>query len=152
MTSIGHIYMKTRSYTTIKIKCRADLMPTRAHTTDAGYDLRAVEGVTLLPGNYAVIKTGVSLELPPGWEAQVRGRSGLATRGIFAHLGTIDSGYRGEIAVILLNIGGKGWVVKAGDRIGQLVFSKVPETELVRVDELGDSDRGSAGFGSTGRA
>ncbi len=140
-----------RSMTTIKIKCRADLMPTKAHPTDAGYDLRADSEWWIAPDSWAKIGTGVSIELPPGWEAQVRGRSGFAQFGMLAHVGTIDSGYRGEVAVILFNLTGETFCVEKGDRIGQLVFAKVPDTELVRVDELGDSDRGAAGFGSTGR-
>lgn len=130
-------------------------LPEYAHDgdTDAGMDLRAAEEVTLEPLTPALVPTGVAIELPPGFEAQVRPRSGLALRhGVMLpnSPGTIDPGYRGEIQVILLNLGREPYRVRRGDRIAQLVITRYERVEWVE-DELGESARGAAGFGSSGR-
>jgi dUTP pyrophosphatase len=131
-------------------------LPRRASPGSAGWDLRAAVGepLVLAPGERAAVPTGLLLEIPPGWEAQVRPRSGLA----LAHgvtvvnaPGTIDSDYRGEVRVLLVNLGGEPYAVGRGDRVAQLVFSPVHETEWEECDELADSERGEGGFGSTGR-
>lgn len=130
-------------------------LPAYAHgpDEDAGMDLRAVEEVVLAPGVPAAVATGIAIELPPGYEAQIRPRSGLALKHAITlpnSPATIDPGYRGEIRVILLNLGREPYRVQAGDRIAQMVIST-----YIRVDwleaELGDSRRGSGGFGSSGR-
>lgn len=120
-----------------------------------GADLRAAIDKTLFinPTGFAVIPTGISIELPAGYEAQVRGRSGLAAkRGLFMlnGVGTIDSDYRGEICCILANFTSEFREIKRGDRIGQLVINKIVIPQFVEVTELSDSDRGAGGFGSTG--
>ncbi|MEM7049422.1 MAG: dUTP diphosphatase [Acidobacteriota bacterium] len=128
-------------------------VPERASAGAAGFDLRAAEDVTLAPGERRLVPTGIRLEIPPGWEAQVRPRSGLAWKQGLTVLngpGTIDSDFRGEVGVILIHLGASVVTLKAGDRIAQLVFAAVPEVDWRVVDELENSDRGRGGFGSTG--
>ena len=130
-------------------------LPTYAHgpAEDAGMDLRAVEAVTLLPGVPAMAPTGIAIELPPGYEAQIRPRSGLALKHAITlpnSPATIDPGYRGEIRVILLNLGSAPYRIERGDRIAQMVVASYAAVEWVE-EELGSSDRGTGGFGSSGR-
>jgi dUTP pyrophosphatase len=121
-------------------------------------DLRAAvkdsEPVTLAPGARAMIPTGLTIALPPGYEAQVRPRSGLAAKHGITCLnspGTIDADYRGEVKVILINLGQEAFVIKRGERIAQMVIAPVTRAELKVVAELDETKRGSGGFGSTGR-
>jgi dUTP pyrophosphatase len=121
----------------------------------AGMDLRAnlTESVTLEPTQRAIIKTGLFIELPVGYEAQVRPRSGLAAKKGVTVLnapGTIDADYRGEIGVILINLSNETFVVENGERIAQLVIAKHERAEWREVSELSETDRGTGGFGSTG--
>lgn len=130
-----------------------ELAPSKAHADDAAYDLRAREGALLPPGSVRLLPTGLFLELPAGHEAQVRPRSGLALKRSVTVLnspGTIDAGYRGEVGVILINAGGEDVRIERGDRIAQMVIQRLPDVELVPVDELAQSARGADGFGSTG--
>ena len=116
-------------------------------------DLCAVEDVTLEPGVPKLVPTGLTVEIPPGYEAQVRPRSGLALKHAIAMPnapGTIDPGYRGEIRVILLNLGREPYTIHAGDRIAQIVVARYEPVEWVE-GELADSKRGAGGFGSSGR-
>jgi len=116
-------------------------------------DLRAVEPVTLEPGVPQLVPTGLTIELPAGWEGQVRPRSGLALRHAITMPnapGTIDPGYRGELRVILMNLGREPYTVHAGDRIAQLIVARYEAVEWVE-EQLADSARGSGGFGSSGR-
>ena len=122
----------------------------------AGMDVRANldEPIVLKPLARALIPTGLFVELPAGYEMQVRPRSGLAAKYGLTVLnapGTIDAGYRGEVGVILFNFGKEDFIIKRGDRIAQMVFARLPETELVPVTELSATDRGEGGFGSTGK-
>ena len=122
----------------------------------AGVDLHACLDApfTLQPGERALVPTGIALEIPPGYEAQVRPRSGLALRHGIALVnspGTIDADYRGEIGVILINLGSEPFTVANGERIAQMVFARFERARFVEVEELGDSTRGSGGFGHTGR-
>jgi dUTP pyrophosphatase len=124
----------------------------------AGMDLRAAvketEPVTLAPGARAMIPTGLTIALPPGYEAQVRPRSGLAAKHGLTCLnspGTIDADYRGEVKVILINLGQEAFVIKRGERIAQMVIAPVTRAELKVVTELDETKRGAGGFGSTGR-
>ena len=142
---------------TVKIKmmegCEA-LMPARAHHDDAAFDIRSRVDMILEPGEPHLVATGIFMEFPAGYEAQVRPRSGLALKHALSVLnspGTIDAGYRGEVCVIMLNAGRESYEIKRGDRIAQMVISKLPEVELLQVDELSDSARGAGGFGSTGK-
>ena len=130
-----------------------DLAPVKAHHDDAAYDLRSREDTTIAPGAFGLVKSGLFLELPEGWEAQVRPRSGLALKHGITVLntpGTIDAGYRGEVGVILHNVSTKPFPIIRGQRIAQTVIQKLSDVELVSVTELADSHRGAGGFGSTG--
>ena len=128
-------------------------LPSYAHPGDAGMDLRSVDDVTIAPGKRALVHTGLVMLLPPTYEAQVRPRSGLALKSGVTVLntpGTIDSGYRGEVGVILINLGETDFRVKKGDKIAQLVIAPVIQPEIVETDSVDETDRGSGGFGSTG--
>lgn len=109
--------------------------------------------ITLHRGARALVPLGVAAEIPHGWELQVRGRSGLALRhgvGMVHGVGTIDSDYRGEINALVVNHGDEPFEIRNGDRIAQLVLARAPQAQIVVVDELSETDRGSNGFGSTG--
>jgi dUTP pyrophosphatase len=130
-------------------------LPTRAHEGDAGVDLHAAEAAVIGPGERATVGTGVSVEIPPGHAGLVLPRSGLAARHGIALVnapGLIDSGYRGEIRVLLLNTDrSEPFEVSLGDRIAQLLVTPFAEVEPVEATELAASARGDGGFGSTGR-
>jgi len=128
-------------------------LPIYAHgpVEDAGMDLRAVERVVLQPGIAQAVPTGIAIELPPGHEAQVRPRSGLGLKhSLTVNFGTIDPGYRGEIRVIMFNLGRADYVIEKGDRIAQLVVSRYESVEW-QEGQVSDSVRGAGGFGSSGR-
>ena len=130
-----------------------DLAPRKAHADDAAYDLRAREAARLPAGTVRLVPSGLFLELPVGYEAQVRPRSGLALKQAVTVLnspGTIDAGYRGEVGIVLFNAGRDEFQVQRGDRIAQMVIQKLPDVELQAVAELAASPRGAGGFGSTG--
>jgi dUTP pyrophosphatase len=131
------------------------LLPSYTHgpDEDAGMDLRSVEHVVLKPGAPYAVATGLSIELPAGYEAQVRPRSGLAAKHAITvpnSPGTIDPGYRGEIKVILLNLGQADYEIHPGDRIAQMVVARYEAVEWEEA-ELAESTRGQGGFGSSGR-
>jgi dUTP pyrophosphatase len=130
------------------------LLPTRAHPGDAGLDLHALEGATLEPGGRAAIPTGIAVEIPPGYAGLVLPRSGLALRHGIALVnapGLIDSGYRGEVRVLLLNTDrATPFAIAAGDRIAQLVVVRSEMVSAVEAQELSASARGPGGFGSSG--
>ena len=130
-------------------------LPSFSTQESAGMDLRAniTESIVLKPLERALIKTGLFIELPRGFEAQIRPRSGLALKNGLSVLnspGTIDSDYRGEIGVILVNISNENCQIFDGDRIAQMVIAKYEQPQLTEVLELNDSQRGDGGFGSTG--
>jgi len=130
-------------------------LPEYAHgpSEDAGLDIRSIEGTILEPGVPQAIATGLALEIPSGYEVQVRPRSGLALKHAITvpnAPATIDPGYRGELRVILLNLGGLPYEVHTGDRIAQMVVAKYESVEWAE-GELADSARGVGGFGSSGR-
>lgn len=128
-------------------------LPAYAHPGDAGMDLRSVADLTVPRFGRALVPTGLVALLPPGYEAQVRPRSGLALKRGVTVLnapGTVDAGYRGEIGVILANFGEGDFEVKKGDRIAQLVVAPVTQAQVELSDSVDETDRGSGGFGSTG--
>jgi dUTP pyrophosphatase len=130
------------------------ILPAYAHgpQEDAGLDLRSAEDAVLHPGVPVLVSTGIAIELPPGYEAQIRPRSGLALRFSITlpnSPATIDPGYRGEIRVILLNMGSLAYRVERGDRIAQLIVARYEPVEWEE-SELSDTDRGEGGFGSSG--
>jgi dUTP pyrophosphatase len=134
------------------------MLPAYETADAAGMDLRAAvpeqAPVALAPGERAMIPTGLTLALPSGYEAQVRPRSGLAAKHGVTCLnspGTIDADYRGEVKVILINLGQQPFVIKRGERIAQMVIAPVTRAALEKVDVLDETKRGAGGFGSTGR-
>jgi len=139
----------------LRLPTNLDLpLPSRQTTGSAGFDLASAEpDFVLAPGDRRLVSTGLAVEIPPGIEGQVRPRSGLALRhGITMPNapGTIDSDYRGEVRVILQNLGTEPVTIVRGDRIAQLVFARYETPELVDATELEQSSRGAGGFGSTG--
>jgi dUTP pyrophosphatase len=131
-------------------------LPAYATPEAAGMDIRAAidDEYILRPGEYSMISTNISVEIPKGYEIQVRPRSGLAAKHGVTILnvpGTIDSDYRGEIKVILINHGKEPFTIKKGERIAQLVLSKIYHASLVEVDDLTETQRSAGGFGHTGR-
>lgn len=139
----------------LRLPTNLDLpLPSRQTTGSAGFDLASAEpDFVLAPGERRLVSTGLAVEIPPGIEGQVRPRSGLALRhGITMPNapGTIDSDYRGEVRVILQNLGTEPVTIVRGDRIAQLVFARYETPELVDATELEQSPRGAGGFGSTG--
>lgn len=129
--------------------------PGRATPHAAGFDLRAAVDTPLVlePGKRALVPTGIAIEIPPGYEGQVRARSGLALRHGIALVngpGTIDADYRGEIGVIVVNLGDAPFTIARGDRIAQLVIAALPPCELELAIDLAPTQRGEGGFGSTG--
>lgn len=128
------------------------IMPKRATKHSAGFDLCCDEGFTLYKWQHKLITTGIAIAIPVGLEGQIRARSGLAAQRILIpnSPGTIDADYRGEIKVLLLNVGADKFFI-AGDRIAQLVITRVPEVSFVEGVVKNDTERGSGGFGSTGR-
>ena len=138
-----------------KIQSKSGILPEYATEGSAGMDLRAFlpERVSLEPGERKLIPTGISIELPEGYEAQVRARSGLALHhgiGMVNGVGTIDRDYRGEIGVLLINLGSEAFPIQNGDRIAQLVISRVERIQWT-TGHLGDTGRGGGGFGHTGK-
>ena len=132
------------------------MIPRYAHgpEEDAGMDLHSVEAVLLAPGETKLVSTGLAIELPPGYEAQLRPRSGLALKYSITlpnSPATIDPGYRGEIRVILLNLGKEPFQILQGERIAQMVIAKYEAVEFEELEQLGESTRGEGGFGSSGR-
>ena len=129
------------------------VLPAYAHPSDAGMDLKSVADVVIPRGGRALVQTGLVVLLPPGYEAQVRPRSGLALKHgvtVLNSPGTVDSGYRGEIGVILANFGAADFAVKKGDKIAQLVIAPVTQPQVEETDVVDETDRGAGGFGSTG--
>jgi len=129
------------------------VLPSYAHPSDAGMDVRSVADLTIAPGGRALVPTGLVMLLPPMYEAQVRPRSGLALKigvTVLNAPGTIDSGYRGEVGVILMNLGTEDFQVKKGDKVAQIVIAPVTQPVIVETDTLDETDRGAGGFGSTG--
>lgn len=139
----------------IKIISKSGVLPRYETAGSAGFDLPAFieEPVTLAPGERKLIPTGIFMEIPPGYEAQVRARSGLAVKhglGLVNGIGTIDSDYRGELKVPMINWGTEPFTITDGLRIAQVVICKYEQAELELADTLSDTERGAGGFGHTG--
>ena len=129
-------------------------LPSYARPGDAGMDLKSAEDAVIEPGARLLVHTGLAMALPEGYEAQVRPRSGLALKHGITVLntpGTIDEGYRGEVGVILFNTGDTAFKIAKGDRIAQMVIAPVTRARIVETDDLGSTERGAGGFGSTGK-
>ncbi|BCG59630.1 dUTP diphosphatase [Paenibacillus sp. URB8-2] len=141
----------------LKLQGNEDVnLPRKMSEQASGYDLFAAvsSDLTLEPGARALVPTGIALAMPDGLEAQIRPRSGLALKHGITCLntpGTIDADYRGEIKVLLINLGQEPFVIARNERIAQMVFQAVPSVTMVEVEELTDTERGAGGFGHTGR-
>ena len=130
-------------------------LPSYATSGSAGLDLRSAESLTIKPNARALVHTGIAIALPEDYEAQVRPRSGLAVKHGVTVLnapGTIDADYRGEIKVPLINLGDEDFQIAKGDRIAQMVITPVAQVQLIEVTSLGETARGTAGFGSSGKS
>ena len=158
--AIVHLLYFIRSYRDKKITFVCDeptLYPYKKYHSDAGWDIKAAESVIIKPGNYAAIKTGLKVIIPTGYYGHILPRSGLAVKnGIMTMAGVIDSEYRNEVKVLLYNAGDKTFEVKRGDRIAQLVVTKIllssellPSEEAIELGYM-ETERGTSGFGSTG--
>ena len=138
----------------IRIVTKTGILPAYETAGSSGMDLRSTVNHQLLPGKRCLIPTGIFIELPEGYEAQVRARSGFAVKhgiGLVNGVGTIDSDYRGEIQVCLINWGEESFEIKQGDRIAQLIISQYERIEWEEVAALEDTERGAGGFGSSGK-
>ena len=140
--------------TTIKfIKLQKTTTPQYQTKHASGVDLHSAENIVIRPGQFKLVGTGIAIEIPKGLEGQVRPRSGLAAKsgiGVLNSPGTIDADYRGEVKVILFNFSKNPFVIKIGDRIAQLVFSKITKVTLMEQMHLSNTKRGAGGFGHTG--
>ena len=142
----------------VKVICKAcdkDFLPVYSSAEAAGADLRACiqEDIILKPGQRYLVPTGLSIQLPSGYEAQIRPRSGLAIKNGISLVnspGTIDSDYRGEVKIIMINHGSEDFVIHRGDRIAQMVIAPVTHGMFALANSLDETDRGAGGFGSTG--
>ena len=142
----------------VKVICKTenkDFLPVYSSAEAAGADLKACiqEDIVLKPGQRYLVSTGLSIQLPAGYEAQIRPRSGLAIKhgiSLVNTPGTIDSDYRGEVKIIMINLGSEDFVIKRGDRIAQMVIAPVTHGMFAMSDSLDATDRGAGGFGSTG--
>ena len=145
--------MKIKVKVAMMAECE-DLLPAKAHADDAAFDLRSRCDMIVPVNKSTLVPTGVFIELPVNYEAQVRPRSGLALKHnitLTNSPGTVDAGYRGEVGVIMFNHGPEEFAIKRGDRIAQMVIAELPVVELETVETLSATDRGEGGFGSTGR-
>ena len=144
--------MKIKVKVAMMAECE-DLLPAKAHADDAAFDLRSRCDMIVPVNKSTLVPTGVFIELPVNYEAQVRPRSGLALKHnitLTNSPGTVDAGYRGEVGVIMFNHGPEEFAIKRGDRIAQMVIAELPVVELETVETLSATDRGEGGFGSTG--
>lgn len=139
----------------IKIKSLSGEIPRFETEGSAGMDIRAYisEPVTIQPMKRLLVPTGLFMEIEPGYEVQIRARSGLAVKhgiGLVNGIGTIDSDYRGEVKVALINLGEEPFVINNGDRVAQMVVSKLEKVDMIAVNSVNETERGSGGFGHTG--
>jgi len=138
-------------YFEIKKLTDSSCVPTKGHPSDAGWDLYADEDTQLWPEETKLISTGIAMSLPKGFVGLIWDRSSMGVKGIHRHAGVIDSGYRGEVKVCLHNTTSELYQIKSGDRIAQLLIQEAPIFRLHEVKELDSTERGSGGFGSTGK-
>ena len=139
----------------IRIVSKGGALPAYATEGSSGADLRAYieEPITLMPGEWRLVPTGIFVEIPQGVEAQIRARSGLAIKhgiGLVNGVGTVDSDYRGEWNIPLINWGQEPYTIHSGDRIAQVIFSRYEKADFVSVSQISETERGAGGFGHTG--
>lgn len=144
--------MKTK----IKLLTEDAVMPEKKSIGASCWDLHCPKNysISISPGSWEMVPTGIAMELPEGFEAQLRSRSGLAAKygiHVLNGIGSIDSDYRGHVQVILYNSGVRAYTINGGDRIAQMAITEIPKMELEQVEEINETERGSGGFGSTGK-
>ena len=127
------------------------VVPSYAHTDDAGFGIYSIEEKVLKPMEYYAVATGISSEIPNDYFVSVRDRSSMAVKGLHVMGGVIDSGYRGEWKVIMINLGNEDYKIEVGDKIAQGILQNAKQPKIEIVEDLSDTARGSGGFGSTGR-
>lgn len=133
------------------MKLSPDAIPfSYTRENDACMDMFCLEPVHVFPGQSQIVRTGIAVELPDGYSGIVRGRSGLASKGIFVHVGTVEEGYRGDVGIILCNTSREPFSAKAGSRLGQFTIEKVQRFEMEECTSLSSSVRGTNGYGSSG--
>ena len=142
--------MGTEDIVKVKLLREEALVPARGTLGSAGWDLHAVDGLTVDPGCSALVGTGLAMELPVGTYGRLTSRSSMMVKGVNVGPGVVDRDFRGEIKVLVMNGSDQSYVINPGDRVAQMVIEKVYEGELKTVRDLGESYRGSGGFGSTG--
>jgi dUTP pyrophosphatase len=125
-------------------------LPVHVHPGDAGFDLFASAGLTLGPGEVKPVPTGIALAIPRGFVGLIWDKSGISLKGVHKLAGVVDAGYRGEVRVVMINLGREPYEIKAGMKIAQMLIQPVREAEIVEADSLDDTPRGEGGFGSTG--
>ena len=143
--TLGYKYFEVKKLTD------SSQVPTKGHPSDAGWDLYADEDTTLWPEETKLISTGIAMSLPKRFVGLIWDRSSMGVKGVHRHAGVIDSSYRGEVKVCLHNASGDLHKIKRGDRIAQLLIQEIPIFRLHEVEELDSTERGSGGFGSTGK-
>lgn len=126
-------------------------IPRKQRSQDACFDIYSCYDITLQPGEVKAVDCGIACEIPAGFKIMINGRSGLAKRGIFCHVGTVDENYKGELGTILANLSKEPYEIKVGDRVGQISLQQVVPTWFDSAAELSSSERGTQGFGSSGR-
>lgn len=132
----------------LKYECEYEISKS---SEDSGFDVRCIEDINIKPMEVKMIDLGIKLEIPKGYEVQLRPRSGLSAKGLLIQFGTIDEGYRGEVKAVGINLSGSEMSFSKGERVGQLVLSKVPCVEVVKVESVSkDTERSVNGFGSSG--
>ena len=148
---MGTVSVKMVSVRIKKIHYDA-VIPSYAHTGDAAFDLKSVGDYLIGPGERTVVKTGLQIEIPEGYWGNIRDRSGMAAKyGIHILAGVIDSNYRGEVGVVMANLGKENYSVNRGDKIAQMIIQSYEHCEIKEVSELSETVRGEEGFGSTGK-
>ena len=138
-------------YFEVKRLTKSASLPTKGNDDDAGWDLYANESVTIPAGATVLVSTGIAMAIPKGYTGLIWDRSSMGVKGIHRHAGVVDSGYRGPVKVCLHNTTGNPYTVDIGDRVAQILIQGVPAFKIHEVEELNSTDRGSGGFGSTGK-
>lgn len=148
----GHITTQTNNMATLQImRLSADaVLPSKAHSNDAGYDLSSTNEYIIEPMGFALVETGIAIRVPHGTYGRIAPRSGLSCKSIFINAGVVDQSYRGPVKVVVYNLGKEPFKVEKGMRIAQLILEKIMLVSVVEVPNLEETSRGTSGFGSSG--
>lgn len=146
-----HYFIPTKLNVKVKKVNPKAKLPTQAYKGDAGWDLYATQRMYIDAHTWSVVKTGLAFEVPPGWHIQIHTRSSSGKMGLRCHLGIVDSGYRDELGVIVFNHHMENFVIEEGAKFCQILFLPVPDVTMTETDTLTDTERGTGGFGSSGK-